>query len=263
MCRTCRRAAWLGVRTLIHKEVRRFLVVWVQTLLGPIVFSLVLLLIFSLVHQGGGYAGTGVTYTQFLAPGLVVMSMMQNAFANTSSSILIAKQSGVIADILMAPLRPSALTTGFAVGGVARGLVVGVLVGLTVLPFGAAPSGSIEAVGVLLAFGAAATLLFALLGIVGGIWARKMEHIAFMSQVVVAPLTLLSGTFYSVSALPSAMANLIVLNPIFYIIDGFRCGYIGHAESNLWLGIIVLSCTVVALFCLCTRLFATGYGLKP
>lgn len=262
MCQQCKRVIWLGVYSLARKEIRRFLVVWIQTLLAPVIFSLILLTIFVFVHQSGLYGATGASYIEFLAPGLVMISMMQNAFANTSSSILIAKQSGTIADILMAPLRPSELTIGFGIGGVTRGLAVGVLVGICVLPFGGVPSFTMRGLAGVLLFGVGATMLFSLLGILGGIWARKMEHIAFMSQVVVAPLTLLSGTFYSIFMLPEFMGDLIRFNPIFYLIDGFRSGYIEYAESNLSVGVGVLSCAVIALFLVCNRLFATGYRLK-
>ncbi len=253
---------WLGLRTLAAREIRRFLVVWVQTLIGPIVFALLLLLIFGLV-MGQARAGVhGSDYLHFLAPGLIAMTMLQNAFANTSSSILIAKQSGTIADILMAPLRPAELTLGYALGGVTRGLVLGLLLGALMWPFAGAPD-SVAAAAQILYFALGGSLLFSLLGIVGGVLARKMEHIAFMSQIVVAPLTLLSGTFYSIEMLPRSMQEAIRFNPVFYLIDGFRSGYVGFAESNLAIGAAGLAGTALLLFLLCMRMFATGYRLKP
>ncbi len=249
---------WLGLCTLAWKEVRRFLVVWIQTLVGPLFFALLLLLIFGVVMGQTRAGAHGVSYLHFLAPGLIVMTMLLNAFANTSSSILIAKQSGAIADVLMAPLRPTELTLGYAIGGVARGLILGALLGLVFAPFTGEPTSSV----LVLTFGFGATLLFSLLGIIGGVLARKMEHIAFMSQIVVAPLTLLSGTFYSLQMLPELMRDAIRFNPVFYLIDGFRSGYVGFAESNLTIGALGLVLALGVTVFVCNRIFHSGYGLK-
>jgi ABC-2 type transport system permease protein len=252
---------WLGLLSLARKEIRRFLVVWVQTLVGPIVFALLLLLIFGIVLGQGRADALGVDYLRFLAPGLIVMTMLQNAFSNTSSSILIAKQSGTIADVVMAPLHPAELVLGYAAGGVARGLLLGALLAVAMLPFAGVPRSATSA-AIVAAFGLGGALLFALLGIIGGLMARKMEHIAFMSQIVVAPLTLLSGTFYSIGMLPEAMREGIRFNPVFYLIDGFRSGYVSFAESNVAVGLIGLGCALAVLLAACVRMFATGYGVK-
>lgn len=252
---------WPGLRSLAKKEIWRFLVVWVQTLIGPIVFALLLLLIFGVVLGRQRAGASDVDYLHFLAPGLIIMTMLQNSFANTSSSILIAKQSGTIADVLMAPLRPIEFAIGYAAGGVARGLLLGTLLTLAMIPFAGVPRSAGSGL-IAIAFGFGGILLFSLIGIVGGVLARKMEHIAFMSQIVVAPLTLLSGTFYSIELLPAAMREAIRFNPVFYLIDGFRSGYVGFAESNVAVGAIGLVCAVAALLVICTRMFAVGYGLK-
>jgi ABC-2 type transport system permease protein len=203
---------WLGWYTLARKEVRRFLVVWVQTLVGPLLFAVLLLLIFGVVMGQARAGAPGVDYLRFLAPGLIAMTMLQNAFANTSSSILIAKQSGTISDVLMAPLRPGELTLGYAIGGVARGVILGLALCLVFAPFTGVPASAGMGARTL-AFGLGATLLFSLLGVIGGVLARRMEHIAFMSQIIVAPLTLLSGTFYSVQNAAGADARRHSLQP--------------------------------------------------
>jgi ABC-2 type transport system permease protein len=236
-------------------------VVWVQTLVGPIVFALLLLLIFGVVLGQRPAGAAGIDYLHFLAPGLIIMTMLQNAFANTSSSILIAKQSGTITDVLMAPLRPIELAIGYAAGGVARGLIVGALLTIAMIPFAGVPRFA-GLGGMVIVFGLGGALLLSLLGIIGGVMARKMEHIAFMSQIVVAPLTLLSGTFYSTDVLPETMREAIRFNPVFYLIDGFRSGYLGFAESSIAVGVIIVLCAVAALLAVCTRMFAAGYGLK-
>jgi len=251
-----------GLSTLAWREIRRFLVVWVQTLVGPLVFALLLLTVFGVAMGQGHAAPRGMRYVEFLAPGLIIMTMLQNAFANTSSSILIAKVSGTIADVLMAPLHSWQLTLGYAVGGLARGLILGAALALIMAPFAGAPGTpwlGLQAA----AFGLGATMLFSLVGIVGGIVARRMEHIAFMSQIIVAPLTLLSGTFFSIEILPSALRDAIVFNPVFYLIDGFRGGYVGFGESNVTMGLVGMVGAIAALFLLCTRMFARGYCLKP
>ncbi len=256
--RDCPHVNLRGLWTLAWREIRRFLIVWVQTLVGPLVFALLLLIVFGVVMGQRRAALHGTRYIEFLAPGLIIMTMLQNAFANTSSSILIAKVSGTIADVLMAPLYPWQLTLGYAIGGLVRGLILGAVLALIMVPF-AGPPRTLQVA----AFGLGATMLFSLLGIIGGLMARKMEHIAFMSQIVVAPLTLLSGTFFSVEMLPFAMRDAIGFNPVFYLIDGFRSGYVGFAESDITVGAVGLIGGIAALLLLCTRMFASGYGLKP
>jgi ABC-2 type transport system permease protein len=250
---------WLGFWTLYIREVRRFVKVYTQTLIAPVVTTMLFLAIFLLALGGAGQAVAGVPFTEFLAPGLVMMAMVQNAFANTSSSIVIAKVQGNIVDVLMPPLSPWELTLGFALGGVTRGIVVGLVVGLAMwffVPF------HIANLGLVLFHGVAASLLLSLLGLVGGIWSEKFDHIAAVTNFVVTPLSFLSGTFYSVERLPAGWHFLAHANPFFYMIDGFRCGFIGHADGSLTAGIATLALTNVALLFLSHWMFARGYKLK-
>jgi ABC-2 type transport system permease protein len=251
---------WLGFWTLYLREVRRFLKVYTQTLIAPIVTTLLFLAIFMLALGGAGRPAVGsVPFDQFLVPGLVMMAMVQNAFANTSSSIVISKVQGNIVDVLMPPLSPTELTLGYALGGATRGLVVGAVVALamsTVVPI------RIHALGYVLFHAGAASLMLSLLGLAGGIWSEKFDHIAAVTNFVVTPLSFLSGTFYSIERLPESWHFIAHFNPFFYMIDGFRYGFIGHADGSLGIGLAVLTFANLALLWLCHTMFASGYRLK-
>ena len=250
---------WVGLWTLYLKEVRRFAKVATQTVLAPLVTTLLFLAVFSLALGRAVDTIGGVPFLQFLAPGLVMMAMVQNAFANTSSSLLISKIQGNIVDVLMPPLSPGELTLGFAAGGVSRGLVVGVAVGLAMwvaVPF------PLHHPGFVLFHAVAASLMLALLGIVGGIWAEKFDQMAAMTNFVITPFAFLSGTFYTVERLPAMWRTVAHLNPFFYMIDGFRYGFIGHADGSLAAGLVVMTAANAALWLLAYRLFAVGYKLK-
>lgn len=251
---------WIGLWTLYLREVRRFLSVAAQTVTGPVITTMLFLVVFSVALGRRAPPNESLSYAAFLAPGLIMMTMAQNAFANTSSSLLIAKVQGNIGDFLMAPLSPGELVCGFALGGVTRGLLVGVVVALAMLPF--APLGLAHP-GYVLFHAIAASLLLALLGILGGLWAQKMDHLAAVTNFVVTPLTFLSGTFYSVEDLEAPFQTAAHLNPFFYMIDGFRYGMIGDNESSLTAGLVVLSVTNFVLAVACHRLIASGWRLKP
>lgn len=251
---------WLGFWTLYVREVRRFLKVYTQTLVAPIVTTLLFLAIFMLALGGSERPAVGnVPFDEFLVPGLVMMAMAQNAFANTSSSIVISKVQGNIVDVLMPPLSPAELTFGYALGGVTRGLFVGAVVALamwTVVPI------RIHSLGFVLFHAGAASLLLSLLGLAGGIWSEKFDHIAAVTNFVVTPLSFLSGTFYSVERLPESWHFIAHFNPFFYMIDGFRYGFVGHADGSLVVGLAVLIAANATLLWVCHTMFATGYKLK-
>jgi ABC-2 type transport system permease protein len=250
---------WRGLWTLYMKEVRRFLNVFTQTLLAPMVTTLLFLAIFTLALGRAVQQLGGVGFAEFLAPGLIMMAMVQNAFANTSSSIMIAKVQGNIVDILMPPLSPWELTLGVVGGGVTRGLLVGLTVGLAMTLF--VPVGLHDPVFVVYhAVGAA--LMLALLGMIGGIWAEKFDHIAAVTNFVITPFSFLSGTFYSIERLPEAWHAVALFNPFFYMIDGFRYGFIGHADGSLAVGMLLVAAVDIVLWTLAYRMIATGYRLK-
>jgi ABC-2 type transport system permease protein len=250
---------WVGLASLCSKEIRRFGKVYMQTLVAPIVITLLFLAIFTLaVGNGARMMGT-VPFAQFLAPGLIMMAIVQNAFANTSSSITISKLQGNIVDVLMPPLSPGELTFGFVSGGVVRGLLVGLVVALGVAIF--APVAIHDWRFVLYHAVAAATLL-SLLGAVGGIWADKYDHVAAVTNFVIMPLSFLSGTFYSIDRLPAFWKAVAHLDPFFYMIDGFRYGFVGTSDGSLGAGLLVLFLANAALWALCHWMFKTGYKLK-
>jgi ABC-2 type transport system permease protein len=207
----------------------------------------------------GGAMVNDVPFVDFLAPGLVMMAITQNAFANTSSSLMIAKVQGNIVDMLMPPLGPGELTLAWAAGGVTRGLVVGLATSLamwTVVPF------QLSHPGFALFHAVAGSLMLALLGVLGGLWAEKFDHLSAMTNFVITPLAFLSGTFYSIERLPEAWRFVAYLNPFFYMIDGFRFGFIGHADGNLPVGVAVLTMINLGLWILVDGLVRRGYRLK-
>ncbi|MGE0714587.1 MAG: ABC transporter permease [Alphaproteobacteria bacterium] len=249
------RGAW----TLYRKEVLRFAKIAIQTVAAPLTTTLLFLAIFALALGGDARTIGGVPYVQFLAPGLVMMTMVQNAFANTSSSLVIAKVQGTFVDLLMPPLSAGALTSAIALAGLTRGLVVGAAVGIVMACLVPMPVADPVAV---VFHAAAGSLMLALIGILTGLWAEKFDHTAAVTNFVVTPLSFLSGTFYSAERLPPEWAFVAHLNPFFYMIDGFRAGFIGHADGDLAVGYAALTAAVVALWALCHHLFRIGYKLK-
>lgn len=249
---------WIGLWTLYLKEVRRFTNVYTQTLAAPVGSALLFLAVFALA-LGGDRKVEGVSYAVFLVPGLTIMTMVQNAFANTSSSIMIGKIQGSIVDVLMPPLSAAELTLGYALAGVTRGIVIGFAVGGVLylfVPF------TIDNWGLVVFHGVMGSMLLALFGIIGALWSVKFDHIAAVTNFVVTPLSFLSGTFYSIDRLPEVPRAIARYNPLFYMIDGFRSGFIGGHDDLMWLGVVVVIATNVALFALTWRLFAIGYKLK-
>jgi ABC-2 type transport system permease protein len=253
------RVNWLGFWTLYLKEVRRFMNVATQTVLAPVVTTLLFLAIFTLALGRAAPQVGGVTYAQFLAPGLIMMSMIQNAFANTSSSILISKVQGNIVDVLMPPLSPGELTLAYALGGVTRGLVVGVSVAIAMWIF--VPMRVHDPLAILF-FATSASLMLSMIGMIGGIWAEKFDHIAAVQNFAIMPLSFLSGTFYSIERLPDDWRFVADFNPFFYNIDGLRYGFIGHADGSLMTGIAVSIGINALLIALAFRIVARGYKLK-
>ncbi len=249
-----------GTWSLYLKEVRRFLKVPAQTLLAPAASALLMLAIFSLALGGAVRVVAGVPFTEFLAPGLLMMAMIQASFANTSSGLVMAKIQGNIVDLLMSPLTPAEITLGLTLAGITRGAVTGVVLVIVMQPFATLAPQHPEYV-VFHAVGASMAL--SLVGMLGGIWAEKFDHIAAVTNFVVTPLAFLSGTFYSVERLPGVWHAVSQFNPVFYMIDGFRYGFIGVADGSLATGFAVVIGLNLFLLFACHRLLASGYKLKP
>lgn len=249
----------IGLQTLVKKEVGRFMNVYTQTVVAPVVTTLLFYAVFALAFGGVARTIGDIPYLVFLAPGLVMMTMVQNAFANTSSSMVIAKVQGNIVDILMPPLSPTEMFMGYIIGGVCRGLVVGAVVLTVVSVFVGI---SIHSVAHILIYAVLGNMMLASIGLASGIWSQKFDHIAAVTNFLVTPLTFLSGTFYSIQQLPEIWHAIALYNPFFYMIDGFRYGFIGHADGDVSIGIIVLVVVNVLLATLILRMLKTGYKIK-
>jgi ABC-2 type transport system permease protein len=249
---------WEGLKTLYLREVRRFLKVGTQTLAAPVVTALLYMMVFVVAAQGGRPIH-GLPYGAFVAPGLIMMQVLNNAFANSSSSLVQAKMNGLMGDFLTPPLSPLEHTLGFGGGAATRGVLVGAVTWAAVLPF--AHMGAAQPWAILY-FGFGAAMILSFLGIMAGLWAEKFDHMAAVTNFVVMPMTFLSGTFYLVDRLPEPFRSFSRFNPFFYLIDGIRYGFIGYAEGSLAIGVAMTAALTLGLGAICYRMFATGYKIK-
>ncbi|MEI7931745.1 MAG: ABC transporter permease [Alphaproteobacteria bacterium] len=250
---------WIGLQTLYFREVKRFWKVGMQTVLAPVITSLLYMLVF-VVAVGGSRSGAGgVNFATFIAPGLVMMSIFNNAFANSSSSILQAKMMGLTPDFLTPPLSAIELAAGFAAGAMTRGVFVGLVTAISVWPF---THYHIEHLWAVAYFGLGAAMMLGLLGAFAGLWSEKFDHLAAVTNFLVMPMTFLSGTFYLVDNLPEPFRSASHFNPFFYMIDGFRYGFIGFADGSLTIGVVMVAVINLILAVACWALFHTGYRLK-
>ena len=250
---------WRGLWTLYFAEVKRFYKMRSQALIAPIITTLLFFFIFTLALDGEKKILGDLSFSVFLAPGLIMMSILQSSFANTSSSILVSKVQGNIVDTLMSPLSSIELTTAYVAGGLTRGLLVGFLSTMTISIF---VNIQIQHLFIILFYALGASIMLSLLGLIGGIWAKKFDHIAAMTNFIIVPLSFLSGTFYSIDLLPKAWQNLVWFNPFFYAIDGFRYGFINRMDGDLWLGILIIVTINTILFAVACKILAIGYKLK-
>lgn len=249
----------LGVWTLYKKEVLRFVKVLSQTVAAPVITSMLFLFIFTTALGSYRPDIEGIPFAAFMAPGLIMMQVIQNAFANTASSILVSKVQGNIVDVLMPPLSATEMTFAFGLAGATRGMFVALVAWLAM--YFMAPLQVMHWDAVLFfAFGA--SLMLSFVGIIGGIWADKFDHLATVTNFIIMPAAFLSGTFYSVNMLPGIWNTISHWNPVFYLIDGFRYGFTGHADSNLYIGIAIIIGLNVVLALTCHQLFKSGYKLK-
>ena len=249
----------IGLMTLVKKEVGRFLNVYMQTIIAPVVTTLLFYTVFALAFGGITQMIGEIPYLVFLAPGLIMMTMVQNAFSNTSSSIVISKVQGNIVDVLMPPLSATEIYIGFILGGLLRGLCVGLCAGIVMSLF--VPI-HIHSIPYIIGFAVMGTMMLASLGLAGGIWSEKFDHIAAVTNFLVTPLTFLSGTFYSIERLPEVWQTVAHYNPFFHMIDGFRYGFIGQADGSPLVGLMFLAAINVILMVVCLRMLKTGYKIK-
>ena len=252
---------WGGLKTLYIKEVKRFFKVQMQTVWAPAITTLLYLVIFTVALGREGRTVLGVPFADFIAPGLIMMAMLQNAFANASFSLLVGKMQGTIVDYLMPPLSTGELIAGLVGAAVTRAVLVGCAVWLVMLPWPGVHVGIAHPLS-LLWFGLMGSLMLALMGLLTSIWADKFDHSAVITNFVVAPLSLLSGTFYAVDQLSPAFRAASHANPFFYIISGFRHGFLGASDSPLLVGAIGLLLINIALFATCYALIRSGWKIK-
>ena len=255
---------WGGLKTLYIKEVRRFFKVQLQTIWAPAITTLLFLAIFTVATGGRTpvrIGGTSVAFADFLGPGLIVMGMMQNAFANSSFSLLVGKIQGTIVDYLMPPLSVGELLTAMVGGAVTRAVLVGVAIwavmlfwpGVHVIP---------RHVWAILWFGLMGSAMLSLIGVLTSIWAEKFDHAAAVGNFIVAPLSLLSGTFYAIDRLAPTFQTFSRVNPFHYIISGFRYGFIGAADSPILTGALVLAGLNLLLTVICYAVLKSGWKLR-
>jgi ABC-2 type transport system permease protein len=248
-----------GSRTLLYKEVLRFWKVAFQTVAAPVLTAVLYLLIFGHVLENRVEAFPGVGYTSFLIPGLVMMSVLQNAFANSSSSLVQSKITGNLVFLLLTPLSPTAWFAAYVGAAVLRGLVVGA--GVLAVTIWFAPPRLAEPwwIIVFAVFGAG---MMGSLGVIAGLWAEKFDQMAAFQNFVIMPMTFLSGVFYSVHSLPSTWQMASHLNPFFYMTDGFRRGFFGVSDVSPWISLAVVAAGFAIVAGIALRLLHTGYKVR-
>lgn len=252
------RVNWLGMATLARREIMRFLSVWQQTIFAPLMTAGLFVMVFALA-LGGGRTVAGLPYLAFMGPGVLMMTVIQNAFANSSSSIISAKMQGNIVDTLMAPLSAGEILCGYLLGSLGRALIVAAVIGAGLaLLTGGGPAHPAWA----LAFVVLGALMLGGLGIIAGIVAQKFDQMAAITNFIVTPLSFLSGTFYSVEALPQPFRALSHWNPIFYLIDGARHGFAGVSDAPPARGLAVCALAAALVAGIAWRWLRSGYRMK-
>lgn len=254
------RVNWLGTWTLLLREIKRFMNVWSQTVMAPLINAGLFLMVFTIAIGPQRGAVMGVEFMTFLAPGILTMTVIQNAFANTSSSIASAKIQGNIVDTLMPPLSAGELVAGYVAGAVARGVLVAVVIALGSWLFLDVGVTHLAWVVVFVLLG---SVLMGGLGMIAGIYANKFDQLSAITNFLVTPLAFLSGTFYSIAALPPALQAASHANPFFYIIDGVRFGMIGVSDSSPWTGLWLVGGACALVLAVCHQMMHRGYRLKP
>ncbi len=248
-----------GLYTLFYKELLRFAKVALQTLMAPVIVSLLYLLIFSHVLAEHVQVYEQVSYTAFLVPGLIMMSIIQNAFANSSSSLIQSKVTGNLVFILLSPLSHLELYLGFMLAAAVRGIVVGAGIYLVAIAFVPLPLHNTVAV---LSFALLGSAALGNLGIIAGMWAEKFDQLAGFQNFIIVPLSFLSGVFYSLHSLPEFWQRLSRFNPFFYMIDGFRYGFFGVSDVDPLLSLAIVGLCLLALAALTMLLLRRGYKLR-
>jgi ABC-2 type transport system permease protein len=250
---------WVGAYNLYIKEVNRFLVVWAQTLLSPLVSSLLFLSVLSLALGNDRGQVLGYSFINFLAPGLIAMSIISQSFSHSVSSLMIGKIQGNIVDMLFAPLSALEVSLSIIFAAVTRSLIIAII---SILVFSLIIDINIYNIFYIFIFGFLSSFILGSLGFISGLWAEKFDHTATVTNFVVTPLSFLSGVFYSVERLPSIFQSISYINPFFYMIDGFRYGFLGTSDGSIIFGLIYLVILSILMWLLAFYLFKKGYKIK-
>ncbi len=250
---------WYGLYTLFGKEVSRFMKVGTQTILTPVITVLLYLLVFSSVLSEHVEVYEGISYTAFLIPGLIMMSIIQNAFANTSSSLFQSKMMGSIVFLLLPPLSSFEFYLAYVGASVMRGLLVGLGVWIAAQWFTLLP---IYNVWILFIFAVLGSIILGTLGLIAALWAEKWDHISAFQNFAILPLTFLSGVFYRIDSLPDFWEKASYYNPFFYMIDGFRYGFFGVSENNITVILAITGLFLIIVSAFCLWLLHIGYKIR-
>ena len=251
---------WIGFRTLVKREILRFFIVFSQTLLPPLISSVLFLFVFGYsLGSRMNLSIHGATYLEFIVPGLVMMHLIESPYTNNSSSLFISRWQNLIQELLLSPLSYFEMVLGLLLGGIARGWLVGGGVYAVSLLFVRFPFHSWP---VVLYFFLMIPLIFALLGLLVGLWAEGFEKLSFWNAFVLTPLIYFGGVFHSVDMVPAPLQWITHLNPIFYFVSGLRYGMIGHADVDVGISMVLAAALAAALFVLVERLFRIGYKLR-
>lgn len=250
---------YYGTYTLAKREVKRFLKVYHQTLIAPSISSMIFLAVFMLASTNQEQIIGGVKFINFLGYGLIIMTIVQNAFANSLSSLIMSKVIGYINDILMPPFSGLEIVIAYIFGSLIRGIICGLTLALCLIPF---VDFYISHPLLLVFFTLSSCIFMGLIGILAGMASNNFDESAAITSYIITPLSFLSGTFYSVEKLPAILQNINLFNPFFYIIDGFRYSFTNYSDSNIEVGMIMLTTLNIVLFFLSCRLFNTGWRLK-
>ena len=250
---------WVGAKHLYLKEINRFLVVWAQTLLSPLITSLLFLSVLSLALGNERGNVLGYPFITFLAPGLIAMQIIQQGFSHSSSSIMIGKIQGNIVDMLFAPLSASEVTLSIILAAVTRSLLIAVV---SIAIFSLFVDIFISNVFIIFIYAFLGSFILGAAGFCAGLWAEKFDHMATVTNFFIIPLSFLSGTFYTIDKLPNFLQSLSVINPFFYMIDGFRYGFLGKSDGSITVGLIYLSILALITWLASFYLYKKGYKIK-
>ena len=250
---------WIGAWALYKKEVLRFLIVWAQTIFSPLISALLFLLVLSLAIGNERGEVLGVSFINFLAPGLIAMQVIQQSFSHSSSSFMIGKIQGNIVDILYAPLSAAEVTLAVTLAAVSRSVIIAFV---SIVTFYFIIDFEIKNYLTLIVFTFLSSFILGALGMIAGLWAEKFDHMATVTNFVIVPLSFLSGTFYTINKLPGYLQVISKANPFFYMIDGFRYSFLEKSDGSIMVGLIYLSVLSFAMFMFAYILYKKGYKIK-